>query len=204
MTVLDATTTIADFFKAAADKVPVPGGGAIAALSGAAATSMVEMVVSYSIGRKSNDAEAEKVFAIARPLLLAARVKLLDQITRDQQAYLALQASWKLPVGDPAKALAEAAAIGPPEAIAQTMATVMHSAVEIIPIANPNLLSDLAVALDIGAGVVRSAVHNIRINLKGCPADDAAQQEAHCRKLEADADRLAREGVAAVRQRAGF
>ena len=49
----DANTKLADFLNAAAAKQPTPGGGSIAALAGALAASMGEMVLNYSIGKKS-------------------------------------------------------------------------------------------------------------------------------------------------------
>jgi formiminotetrahydrofolate cyclodeaminase len=46
----DAETTIHDFVQDASAKQPTPGGGAVAALTGALAASMGEMVLIYSVG----------------------------------------------------------------------------------------------------------------------------------------------------------
>src|SRR5687767_13003307 len=92
----DATTTIADFLSSAAAKQPTPGGGSAAALAGALAASMGEMVLNYSVGKKSLAAhepqlrEALAEFTRARQLLLALMVE-------DQVAYEALTAARKLP-----------------------------------------------------------------------------------------------------------
>src|SRR6187551_2880116 len=92
----DQANTIDAFLTAAAAKQPTPGGGSIAALTGALAASMGEMVLNYSVGKKSLAAhepamrEALAEFTRARRLLLALMVE-------DQVAYEALTAARKLP-----------------------------------------------------------------------------------------------------------
>ena len=49
----DANASLNDFLNAAAAKQPAPGGGSVAALAGALAASMGEMVLNYSVGKKS-------------------------------------------------------------------------------------------------------------------------------------------------------
>ena len=49
----DHNTTIGDFLNAAAAKQPAPGGGSATALAGALAAAMGEMVLNYSVGKKS-------------------------------------------------------------------------------------------------------------------------------------------------------
>ena len=49
----DATTPIGDFLNAAAAKQPAPGGGSVAALAGALAAAMGEMVLNYTVGKKN-------------------------------------------------------------------------------------------------------------------------------------------------------
>jgi formiminotetrahydrofolate cyclodeaminase len=48
----DASLPITVFLDAAAAKQPTPGGGSIAALAGALAASMGEMVLNYSVNKK--------------------------------------------------------------------------------------------------------------------------------------------------------
>src|SRR4051812_18812327 len=49
----DQHHTIESFLAAAAAKQPAPGGGSVAALAGALAASMGEMVINYSLGKKN-------------------------------------------------------------------------------------------------------------------------------------------------------
>ena len=205
---LSSTTPIGDFLSAAAAKVAVPGGGAVAALAGASACSMAEMVVAYSLGRKGLEAHTEALSVAARKLV-HARALLLQLMEEDQHAYLALSASWKLPDADPdsaaSKAQAASLALAVPQEIAATALAVLETAASVAPMGNVNLLSDLAVAFDLGSAAVSSAVHNVRVNLKSNPpGPERDRLEAQCQAWQATAARLASEGVSTVRSRAGF
>src|SRR2546421_4087276 len=98
----DASTTLADFLSAAAAKQPVPGGGSAAALAGALAASMGEMVLNYSVGKK-NLAQFEPELRMSLAELTRARQLLLQLMVEDQVAYEALTAARKLPESHPTR-----------------------------------------------------------------------------------------------------
>jgi len=161
-------TTISTFLDAAAAKQPSPGGGSVAALVGALAAAMGEMVVNYSVGKKGLEAhqgdlrEALDELTRARGLLLALMVE-------DQNAYESLTAARKLPEGSPERQskfpVALLASIRTPQAISATAAAVLGLCDGLVSIVNYYLLSDLAVAADLAMATVRCGVYNVRVNL---------------------------------------
>ena len=172
----DATTTIGDFLRAAAAKQPAPGGGSVAALAGALAASMGEMVLNYSVGKKSLAAyEPELKSALAE--LTRARALLLQLMVEDQQAYEALTTAKKLPESSPARQadfdVALLASIRVPQAMGATALAILELADRLVDKVNPYLLSDLAVSCELAMATVRCAVYNVRANLPDVadPAD---------------------------------
>jgi formiminotetrahydrofolate cyclodeaminase len=175
----DQTQTLAQFLDAAAAKQPTPGGGSASALVGALAAAMGEMVMNYSVGRKStavHDAELREVLTEmhrARQLMLALMVE-------DQAAYEALaetrqlspdSAQWKekFPV-------ALLACIRVPQAIAAAAVAILDLCQRISAISNPHLLSDLLVCADLAMAATRCAMYNVRANARELP--DAAERES--------------------------
>src|SRR5687767_15580984 len=94
--------SIEAFLNAAAAKRATPGGGSIAALAGALAAAMGEMVLNYSVGKKSL-AEHEPQLRAALAEMTRARALLLQLMVEDQVAYEALTAARKLPESSPAR-----------------------------------------------------------------------------------------------------
>ena len=164
----DATTPIGDFLNAAAAKQPAPGGGSAAALAGALAAAMGEMVVTYSIGKK-NLAQHEPELKAALTELTRARALLLDLMAEDQQAYEALTAAKKLPESSPTRQrdfdVALLASIRVPEAMGATALAILQLADNLVEKVNHYLLSDLAVSCELAMATVRCAVYNVRANL---------------------------------------
>ena len=164
----DANTTLGQFLDAAAAKQPAPGGGSVAALVGALAASMGEMVVNYSVGRKGLEAHQDELRA-ALAELSRARGLMLRLMVEDQVAYEALTAARKLPEGSrerheqlPAALLAS---ISTPQSVAATAAAVLGLCDRLVDVCNRYLLSDLAVSADLAMATVRCAIYNVRVNL---------------------------------------
>src|SRR5262249_17275611 len=98
--IYDKTQTLDGFLNAAAAKQPTPGGGSIAALAGALAVQMGEMVLNYSIGKKDLAAfDAQHQEALGE--LHRARALMLELMVEDQAAYETLTEVRKLPTTDP-------------------------------------------------------------------------------------------------------
>jgi formiminotetrahydrofolate cyclodeaminase len=167
----DQHQTIEAFLNAAGAKQPAPGGGSVAALVGALASAMGEMVINYSIGKKdlaAHQAELQaalKEFGRARQLMLALMVE-------DQAAYQALtdarkkaRASGPGTDGTPEFNAALLASIRVPQSIGATSVAIIELADRMAMNVNKHLLSDLAVCAELAMATTRCAVYNVRVNL---------------------------------------
>ena len=193
----DRSTTIDSFLAATAAKQPAPGGGSVAALTGALSSAMGQMVLSYSIGRKDLlpfDAELKQAahgFEQARELLLQLMVE-------DQDAYSQLTAVRKLPA-DSAERLERIdglvlACVRVPQAVGSTAVAILRLCGDVVEIVNPWLLSDLAVCADLAMATARSAAYNVRVNLSSIthPADSIT--------LEAETDAMVSHAKSLIQQ----
>jgi formiminotetrahydrofolate cyclodeaminase len=177
----DQQTSIAKFLDAAAARQPTPGGGSVAALVGALAVSMGEMVLNYSLGKKSLEPFAGQ-FKPAVAELTKARALMLQLMAEDQLAYEALTEARKMP----ADALdrqarvnaALVACIRVPQAIAATALAVLEQCDQLVGMVNYYLLSDMAVCSDLAMAVIRCAIYNVRVNLKDLDEEDRRSVEA--------------------------
>ncbi len=173
----DPTTPIERFVDAVAARRPTPGGGSVAALTGALAAAMGEMVVNYSLGRKGLEAHQNELKTSIEQLR-KARSMLLGLMVEDQAGYDALTAARKLPESDPQRAGRFAAAllacIRGPQSIAAAAAEILRIVETLVDRVNPWLLSDLAVCADLAMATCRSAGHNVRVNL--CDVADESER----------------------------
>ena len=164
----DRTTSIGDFLDATAARQPTPGGGSVAALAGALAAAIGEMVLNYSVGRKDSAAVEPQLKHVAGELGRAREV-LLQLMVDDQEAYADLTAVRKLP-GDSAERAERMpatvlACVRGPQAVAATAVAVLGLCEQVVEHVNPWLLSDLAVCADLATATVRAAGYNVRVNL---------------------------------------
>jgi formiminotetrahydrofolate cyclodeaminase len=193
----DKHTTIDAFLTAAAAKQPAPGGGSAAALAGALAASMGEMVLNYSVGKK-NLARFESELKTSLGELTRARRLLLHLMVEDQVAYEALTAARKLPESSPARQeefdVALLASIRVPQAMGATALAVLELSDRLVERVNHFLLSDLAVCCELSMATVRCAVYNVRANLPDVvdPADKA--------KIEKSANHLLEHGTVLIQR----
>jgi formiminotetrahydrofolate cyclodeaminase len=204
----DKTQSIDTFLTATAAKQPTPGGGSVAALAGALASSMGEMVVNYSLGKKEL-AEHQDALKNALTELTRARQMLLELMIEDQAAYEALTAIRKLPAGDPERAGKLAAAllacIRIPQAIGTTAAAVLDLCNQLAHRVNKQLLSDLAVCVELSMATVRCAVYNVRVNLPElADMSDRRHFEQAAGRMIADAGNVVREAIARIWARQGY
>lgn len=164
---LDGSASISSFLDAAAARQPTPGGGSVAALAGALAASMGEMVLHYSIGKKGLEEHAPALTAALKEFHQARRL-LMELMREDQAAFTELSAQRKAPPSprrDAAVADALLACVRIPQAMAAAAASILDLADRIVGIVNPHLLSDLAVCADLAMATARCAIYNVRVNL---------------------------------------
>jgi glutamate formiminotransferase/formiminotetrahydrofolate cyclodeaminase len=192
----DKTQTIEAFLSAASAKQPTPGGGSVAALAGALAAAMGEMVLNYSLNRKDL-AEHQPELQKAAVELGRARATLLELMVEDQAAYEAYSSIRKLPATSPGRDAKFHAALTTciqiPQAIGAIATAILHVCERIVDIANRHLLSDLAVCAELSMATVRCATYNVRVNL----ADLADVQERT--RLEAASSKQIVDGGALIR-----
>jgi formiminotetrahydrofolate cyclodeaminase len=165
---MDASASISGFLDATAAKQPSPGGGAVAALAGALAAAIGEMVLNYSVGKKELAQHRAALDEILRELTRARQV-MLELMVEDQAAFEALSAARKACGNrgdcDPAFAAALLACVRIPQSVGASAAAVLDLCGRAAPIANRMLLSDLAVCCELSMAVVRCSAHNVRVNL---------------------------------------
>ena len=185
----DTTTSVASFLSAAAAKQPTPGGGAVAALAGALAASMGEMVLNYSVGKKDLAAHAadnqQALHALSK-----ARAVLVELLDEDQAVFQAFSDAKKR--GDDLTDLADAC-VRVPQTVGVTAVAILEIANRVVQTSNKWLLSDLAVCGELAMATLRCAIHNVRVNL---PSMEAAVKR---QGIEADCDRLMQRGLIEIK-----
>ena len=176
---VDANNSLEAFLTALAARQPAPGGGSVAALSGALAAAMGQMVLNYSIGKKDLLTH-EPALRAAFDELVRARSMMLELLVEDQLAFEKLTAARKACNNagdkDPTFAAALLACIRIPQTVGATAAAVLELCERVTPIVNKYLLSDLAVCAEMAMATVRCASYNVRVNLGDL--SDAAGSEA--------------------------
>lgn len=183
--------SLAAYLDLVAAKTPAPGGGAVASAAGAFAAAIAQMVVAYSVGKKSL-AEHEDALRSALSRLDRARALLLALAEEDALAYRLVSDLMRLEPDDPERAdrwnAAVAAAIRVPQSVLATAGDLLRLFESLTEITNPRLASDLGVAAVMGEATARAAAWNVGVNLS--LLDDAEERE----RLESET-RVAVEGV---------
>ena len=192
-----------------ASSEPAPGGGTVAALSGALAASLVAMVCHLTIGKKDYEtvrAEMETTL----PRVESLQRELTDSMQADTDAFTRVMSAYQLPKGTDDEKAARARAIQAalqhasdvPLRVAESCAQVLELARVVAEKGNKNAASDGGVgALMAGAGL-RGAVFSATINLSSI-ADESFVQDHRARvaKLLADAERAEREILSIMEKR---
>lgn len=172
--------TVRDFMDAAASASPIPGGGGIAAMTGALAASMAEMALNFTAGRKKFievDADARRLLMEITP----RRKRLQELVTADAKGYAAVAEAWKMPRETAeekarrtaAMRAAMAGALAAPLETVRLCGEIAAMLAETLRICNPNLAADAAVAAALLPGAARAAALNVWANL---PALEGAQR----------------------------
>jgi methenyltetrahydrofolate cyclohydrolase len=154
-----------------ASSAPAPGGGAVAALHVAMAAGLVEMVTNLTIGNPRY-AEHEPVMIDARRRAGEQRRAAIQLADDDARAFTAVTDGYKLPKGNDEEKAARTAAIqralvGAAEVPVRTGeagSAVLDLAELILPGANVNVLSDVAVAASSAQAGLAAAIVNIEVN----------------------------------------
>ncbi len=165
-------STVEEFCRVLGSNAPAPGGGSVAALSGALGAELVAMVCRLSRGKEDLLAHQE-VLATVLDRAEALAVSLLDRVDRDTEAFNGVMAAFKMPKGTDEEKMARSAAIQAgyqeavhsPLGIAKECLEVLRLAESCLGKFNLNALSDLGVAAMEAKAGLEGAVMNVRINL---------------------------------------
>lgn len=160
------------FCKVLASDAPTPGGGSVAALSGALAASLVAMVCRLSIGRKEYEQYANTLTdALEKTEALSA--SLLKRVDLDAEAFNGVMAALKMPNGTDDEKQIRAAeieraykeAVQSPLSIARECRDVVFFANKIAGKANADAIGELGVAGQQALAGLEGAIMNVQLNL---------------------------------------
>jgi formiminotetrahydrofolate cyclodeaminase len=198
---------LGDFLDRLADRVPAPGGGAVAALHAAQGAALLGMVARYTTGERY----AEHQVTISRIITEVDELRgiALRLAEADADAFTAVSDAYGLPKSTEEEKAARSAAIGqalvnaawPPAQVISVAGMVIDLAEALMAIGNPNVISDVAAAAEAARAAAATARVNVEINLAGI-TDEQASLEMIAETGKAD-DIIARaeQVTAAVRDR---
>jgi glutamate formiminotransferase / formiminotetrahydrofolate cyclodeaminase len=178
--------SVGGFLDTVASDAPTPGGGSVAAVTGAAGAALIAMVGRLTIGKKGS---TEAIDDRMKELVTQAddsRGALLALADRDAAAFAGVMAAFKLPKDtDETKAArseaiqrATADAAAAPLEVARRSAALMDDVVWVIDSGNPNAASDAASAAAALHAAVLCAVANVEINTASLKDADEASRMA--------------------------
>ncbi|KYZ74950.1 methenyltetrahydrofolate cyclohydrolase [Anaerosporomusa subterranea] len=198
--------TVAGFIAELSSDSPAPGGGSVAALSGALGASLVGMVCRLTIGNAK--------YAAADVAMRGALVKvdeLKDTLTRlidkDTAVFNQVMAAYRLPKTTDAEktnrseviqlALKEAAAL--PLSVAEHCLALLELSKQALVNGNANASSDAAVAGAMAHAGLAAALYNVRINAMSIKDEEfAVALQKSAKSLKSRADSMYKELEAAA------
>jgi len=179
--------SICSFLERLSSSAPTPGGGSVAALSGALAAALISMVCNLTVGKTKYVAVQDEIGALLAKSE-SLRSEMADLLEADVKAYGELSRTMKLPrlteeqkkARDTAMDRALKAAAEVPMRVAEACVSVMELCRPAAEKGNINAVSDAGVAVLMAEAGLRSAALNVLINLAQIK-DDAFVKEARTR-----------------------
>lgn len=177
---------VTTFLDELASDAPAPGGGSVAALSGALGAALVSMVCNLTLGKKGYEEVQGDIGALLAQSE-ALRHGLADLLEEDVKAYTAYSVAAKMPRDTEEQkatrteamqaALKNATMV--PMRIAEAAVKVMNLCMPVAEKGNKWAVSDAGVAVLMAEAALRSAALNVLINLGTIKDKDfAAEQRA--------------------------
>jgi glutamate formiminotransferase / formiminotetrahydrofolate cyclodeaminase len=167
-----AHSTVSCFLSELASSSPAPGGGSVAALSGALAAALDSMVCQLTIGKKKYEHVQEDISQLDQQLRTLQK-RLIELIDDDTNAFNDVMAAFKMPkeTEEQKKKRSESIQNGYRKAAEIPMETariakkVLHYSIDVAKKGNTNSITDAGVAGLLGYAAVHAASLNVRINL---------------------------------------
>ena len=177
--------TCSDFADITASESTAPGGGSIAAYTGALGAALATMVANVSANKKGWEDRWEYFSNIAEKGQVL-KVELLRLVDEDTNAFAGIMEAFKLPKTNAEeitlrKAAIEAASLYATQIPLLTMKVahkILAIAKEMIENGNQNTLSDGAAGVLCNKTAVQAAYYNVKINAKGLTNQTMARQLA--------------------------
>jgi formiminotetrahydrofolate cyclodeaminase len=193
---------LGEFLGELAARLPTPGAGAVAAIEAALAASLIAM-----IGRFTTDAEHADMVSGIVTAADAQRSACLAAAAEDEAAFSAVAEAMKLPRDSPHEQevrrssleRAQRAAAQPPRTVITSAVALVGLAERVLPIANRNLVSDVAAATAAARAAASTARLAVETNLVGLDDDRAKADLAAVGTAVDDVARRADAVEAAVR-----
>jgi formiminotetrahydrofolate cyclodeaminase len=168
---------IDNFLDRLASYAPTPGGGSVAALTGALAAALGQMACALTLGKQKFAAVEPQVQALAERLR-RARKNLRKLMDEDAEAYNLLSEALAVDKADPQRTerVQQAAWLAGevPLETAGFCARVLDMLKELRPIGNPRLGADMDAALHLARAAILAAVANVRANVPLMSPESAA------------------------------
>jgi len=179
---------VEEFLEQTASKQPTPGGGAVAAVTGALGAALGQMVLAYSLGKKSLVAH-QPMLEQTMLVLGRAQGKFIELAEEDARAYSVVNELMRLPETDPRRvaewADAVAASVRPPMAALGLACECARVLRELCGRTNTFLKSDLAIAGVLAEACAAAAKWNVVVNVPQLPEGERAKMLAEAERLHA-------------------
>lgn len=182
--------TMKNFLDELSSSAPAPGGGSVAALSGALGAALISMVSNLTIGKEKYANVQDEITGLLKKSE-RLREELTDLLEADAKVYTELSQTMKMPrdTDEQKTSRAEAmdkalkAATDVPMRVAEACVSVMDLCIPVAEKGNVNAVSDVGVGVLMAEAGLRSAALNVLINL-GWIKDESFVRESRT-KLDA-------------------
>lgn len=151
----------------------MPGGGSVAALTGALGAALSSMVCNFPSEKQNNTQKEQKVKELLQQSE-TARTYLSELIDEDSQAFDRVLKAYKMPQETTTQSdrrkeeiqqsLIKAACV--PLDVARTCKKILNITLKLSEKGNKNLISDVAVAAQLAFAGIETACYNVKINLR--------------------------------------
>ena len=188
--------SVEEFIQELASGMPTPGGGSAAALGGAMAASLAEMVCNLTIGKEKYEDVQEEVKSEKEKLALC-RERLVEIVDEDAGAFDRVMEAFRMPKGNEEEKERRAAAIqeafklaaSVPMETAEKCMEVLEHAVVVAGIGNKNSITDAGSSALLAHASLNAALLNVRINLSGIKDEGFVEKmTARVKELQGRAD----------------
>lgn len=195
----DSRRTLSGYIDEVASGKPTPGGGSVAAIVGALAAALGEMVINLSLGRDPH-ADVDKKLETTGRRLATLRDVLYASAATDELAYARYRAASSLPRGSVDEKATRLAAMqaalieatDAPLAVARAATGTAEVLESVANLGNPHLRPDAA----LGALLAEAALRGALLNVRGNAA--MLRDKAQATGILAEAERLEQCGRAAA------